>query len=276
MTDVLFAFILILIAGLATGLGGLVVFFQATTNTKFLSGCLSFSAGVMLYVSFAEIFPEAIESLKYGYGEETGLLVATLTFFAGIALMAIIDKFVPHNDDITEVFTSECNEAANRELCIKEKQDLKRTGLMSATALAIHNLPEGMITFIALMYDPVMGIAIAIAIILHNMPEGIATAAPIYYATGSKLKAFAISAGTGLTQLLGAVTAWLLLQNINYDTEAVFGIAFAAVAGIMVFVAIHQLFPAAQKYGKNHIVLRWLFAGMFVMAASLVVLGYIF
>jgi len=274
MNDVQFAFLLILIAGLATGIGGLVVLLSKTTNTKFLSVCLSFSAGVMLYVAFAEILREAIEALEYEYGDGMGLLIATASFFAGILLMVLIDKFIPHNDDITEILDPKCKGGA--QFSISEKKELKRTGLMSATALAIHNFPEGLITFIALMHDPIMGIAIAIAIIIHNMPEGIATAAPIYYATGSKAKAFLISAGAGLVQLVGAFVAWLLLQNVFDDMEAVFGIAFAAVAGIMVFVAIHQLLPAAQKYGKHHLVMKWLFAGMAVMALSLVILEFVF
>ena len=273
MNNVLLAFFLILIAGLATGVGGLVVLFSKTSNTKFLSICLSFSAGVMLYVAFAEIFLEAMEALEYGYGEELGLLIATVAFFAGIVLMVAIDKLIPHNDDITDVL--EPKRQGKTQFSPGEKKELKRTGLMSATALAIHNFPEGFITFIALMFDPLMGIAIAIAIIIHNMPEGIATAAPIYYATGSKAKAFLISAGAGLVQLLGAFIAWLLLQNVFDDIEAIFGIAFAAVAGIMVFVAIHQLLPAAQKYGKHHLVMTWLFVGMAVMAVSLVVLAFV-
>jgi len=274
MSDVFFAFLLIFIAGLATGVGGLVVLFSKTTNTKFLSICLSFSAGVMLYVSFAEILLEAMKSLKDGYGESTGLLIATAAFFGGIVLMALIDKFIPHNDNVTGALDSTPQQ--DKQFSAGEKKDLKRTGLLSATALAIHNFPEGLITFIAFMYDPIMGIAIAIAIIIHNMPEGIAMAAPIYYATGSKAKAFLISVSTGLTQLLGAFVAWLLLQNVFYDEiETIFGIAFAAVAGIMVFVAIHQLIPAAQKYGRHHLVMKWLFAGMAVMAGSLVVLEFV-
>jgi len=211
--------------------------------------------------------------LEYGYGDEIGLLIATVAFFAGIALMAIIDKFIPHNDNVTDLL--ELGSEQEKQFSLGEKKELKRTGIMSATALTIHNFPEGLITFIALMHDPIMGIAIAIAIIIHNMPEGIATAAPIYYATGSKTKAFLISAGTGLTQLLGAFIAWLLFQNVFVDIDAIFGIAFAAVAGIMVFVAIHQLLPAAQKYGKHHLVMKWLFAGMAVMAVSLVALEFV-
>jgi len=273
MNEVLFAFVLIALAGLATGVGGFVVLFARTTNTRFLSVCLSFSAGVMLYVALAEIFPEAMTSLAEGYGDQWGLLIAVLSLFGGIVLMAVIDKFIPHNEEVSEPAAPQSQH--DQSFSETEKQELKRTGLMSATALAIHNFPEGFITFIALMYDPVVGIAIAIAIIIHNMPEGIAMAAPIYYATGSKLKAFLISAATGLTQLLGAVVAWLLLQSVFDGIESIFGIAFAAVAGIMVFVAMHQLLPTAQKYGKHHLVMKWLFIGMAVMAASLVILNFI-
>jgi len=273
MNDTLFAFLTVLIVGLATGVGGLVVLFSKTTNTRFLSICLSFSAGVMLYVAFAEIFLEAIKALEYGYGHKMGLLIATAAFFAGIILMTVIDKLIPHNDKILDLLEPESRRET--QFSSGEKKELKRTGLMSATALAIHNFPEGLITFIALMYDPLMGIAIAVAIIIHNMPEGIATAAPIYYATGSKAKAFLISVSAGLVQVLGALVAWLLLQNVFDDIEAVLGIAFAAVAGIMVFVAIHQLLPAAQKYGKHHLVMKWLFAGMAVMAVSLVALEFV-
>jgi len=128
----------------------------------------------------------------------------------------------------------------------------------------------------AALYDPAMGIAIVIAIIIHNIPEGIAMAVPIYHATGSKAKAFLVSVGAGLTELLGALIAWLVLRNVFDDFEGAFGIVFAVVGGIMVFVAIHQLLPAAQKYGKHHLVMKWLFAGMAVMAISLVVLEFAF
>jgi len=273
MHDVLFAFLLTLIAGLATGIGGLVVLFSKITNKKFLSACLSFSAGVMLYISFAEIFLEAFESLEYAFGNGMGYLILTVSFFAGILLMAGVDKFLPHDEEIEELLESIPQE---EQAIRKEKRELKRTGISSTIAVAIHNLPEGLITFIAALYDPAMGIAIAIAIIIHNIPEGIAMAAPIYHATGSKMKAFLVSVGAGLTEPLGALAAWLLFRNMFDDMEGAFGIIFAFVGGIMVFVAIHQLLPTAQKYGKHHLVMKWLFAGMAVMAISLVVLAFVF
>jgi len=266
MNDVLFALSLTLIAGVATGVGSLVVLFTKRANTKFLSACLSFAAGVMLYVSFAEILVEAFEDLKEGFGEGTGLLIATVAFFAGIILMAIIDKFIPHGDEVAGACETDP---------IKNEKELKRTGIMSAVALAVHNFPEGIVVFIAGVHNPAMGIAIAIAIILHNIPEALAMAAPIYYATGSKTKAFLISLGAGLVQPIGALVAWFFLQNIFDDIENIFGILFAVVAGIMVFVAVHQLLPAAHKFGKHHSVMKWLFAGMAIMAASIVMLEFV-
>ena len=254
MNNVLFAISLTLIAGLATGAGSLVVLFSKITNKKFLSICLSFSAGVMLYIAFAEILLESFETLEYTQGDGIGYLFGTAAFFVGIAIMAVIDKFIPHGDE----------------------DELKRTGIMSAIALAIHNFPEGIITFMAAVFDPAMGIAIAIAIVIHNIPEALAMASPIYYSTGSKAKAFFISLGAGLVQPLGALVAWALLQNVFYGLETVFGVTFAIVAGIMVFVAIHQLLPAAQKFGEHHLVMKWLFAGMAVMAVSLVILEFVF
>jgi len=273
MNDILFAFLLTFIAGLATGIGGLVVLLFKVENKKFLSICLSFSAGVMLYIAFAEIFLEAFESLEYAYGDGVGYLILTVAFFAGIALMAIIDKFIPNDESHTQLLD---NMSKQEKAAYKEKGELKRTGISSTIAIAIHNFPEGLITFLAALYDPAMGIAIAIAIIIHNIPEGIAMAAPIYHATGSKMKAFLVSIGAGLTEPLGALIAWLVFRNVFDSFEGAFGIVFAAVGGIMVFVAIHQLLPAAQKYGKHHLVMKWLFAGMAVMAISLVALEFVF
>ncbi|MCL2854518.1 MAG: zinc transporter ZupT [Defluviitaleaceae bacterium] len=256
-------------------MGGLAILFLKKASKRFLSICLSFSAGVMLYISFGEILLEAFGDLEYALGDGVGYLVATVAFFVGILLVAAIDKLIPHNDEIAEL--ADYAEQGNSDnVTQKEKKELKRTGVMAAIAITIHNLPEGIVIFMAALHDPALGIAIAIAIMLHNIPEGIATAAPIYYATGSKLKAFLFAFGTGYVQLIGALIAWFLMRNVFDDMEAVFGIAFAVVAGIMVYVSIHQLLPAAKKFGKHHAVMKWLFAGMAVMAVSLVALEFVF
>ena len=278
MSDVTFAFMLTIIAGLATGIGGIIIMFSKLDNKKFLAVCLSFSAGVMLYIAFAEIFLEALEMLEYEFGYENGLLIGTVAFFAGIVIMVIIDKLIPHHEHdekALELAESASEEDKGIALKSKEEKELKQTGIMSAIAIAIHNFPEGIITFLAALYDPALGIAIAIAIIIHNIPEGIAMAAPIYHATGSKKKAFLVSLGAGLTEPIGALIAWLFIRNIFEDIEGLFGISFAVVGGIMVYVAIHTLLPAAQKYAKHHIVMKWLFSGMALMAFSLVMLEFV-
>ncbi|MDR2167174.1 MAG: zinc transporter ZupT [Clostridiales bacterium] len=265
--DVSFALLLTLLAGLATGLGGLVVMFTKTTNKRFLCICLSFSAGVMLYISFVEILFKGFEVLGEELANGAGYIWGTAAFFAGIAAIALIDKFVPHDDHVTEELLEGHADS--------ETKGLKRTGLMSALAVSIHNFPEGLVTFMAAMYDPALGIAIAIAIALHNIPEGIAMASPIYYATGSRAKAVGIATASGLTEPLGGIVAWLLLRNIFDDMGVVFGVSFAFVAGIMVFVAVHQLLPAAQKYGEHHMVMKWLFLGMGFIALSMVLISFI-
>ena len=270
MSDVAFAFLLTIIAGIATGIGGVFVLFSKADNRKFLSICLSFSAGIMIYIAFAEIFVSALGTLEYQYGDDYGLLLATAAFFAGIAVMVIIDKFVPHADHDDEA-PDLADYASDQE---REKKKLRQTGIMSTIAIAIHNFPEGMITFLAAMYDPALGIAIAIAIIIHNIPEGIAMAAPIYHGTGSRKKAFLVSLGSGLTEPLGALIAWIFISNVFYDIDGIFGISFAVISGIMVYVAIHTLLPAAQRYGKHHIVMKWLFLGMGIMALSIVIIEF--
>jgi len=278
MSDVTFAFMLTIIAGLATSIGGIIVMFSKLGNKKFLAICLSFSAGVMLYIAFAEIFLESLEMLSYGFGEENGLLIGTVAFFAGTIAMALIDKFIPHDDhdeNALGLMDAKPDQGKQKKLGNKEDKSLKQTGLMSTIAIAVHNFPEGIITFVSALYDPALGIAIATAIIIHNIPEGIAMAAPIYHATGSKKKAFLVSLGAGLTEPIGALIAWLFIRNIFDDIEGFFGIPFAVVGGVMVFVAIHTLLPAAQKYGKHHVVMKWLFLGMAVMALSLVALEFV-
>ncbi|MCL2189851.1 MAG: zinc transporter ZupT [Defluviitaleaceae bacterium] len=245
MSDALFAFLLTLFAGLATGVGGGVVLFTRVENKKALAVCLSFAAGVMLYISFAEILLKGFEGTWYW--------LATLAFFGGVGGMALLDRCIPRREDA-----------------------LRRTGNMSALAIAIHNFPEGIITFMAAMYDPALGVAIAVAVAIHNIPEGIAMAAPLYYATGSKKKALLVATLSGLTEPLGGLLAWLALRRVVGDFDGAFGFIFAAVGGIMVFVALHQLLPAAYRYGKHSTIMGWLFAGMGVMAVSLVAMAFVF
>ncbi|TNF49362.1 MAG: zinc transporter ZupT [Deltaproteobacteria bacterium] len=267
---VLFAFGLTLFAGLATGIGSALAFFARTTNTKFLSVALGFSAGVMLYVSFVEIFFKAKDALIESYGLTTGTWATVGAFFGGIALIGLIDKFVPNYENPHEMHSIEEMDQGLENLPDNEAHDfgkLRRMGVFTALAIGIHNFPEGLATFTAALTDPNLGIAIAVAIAIHNIPEGIAVSVPIYYATGSRLKAFKLSFLSGVSEPLGALFGYLILMP--FFSPAVFGLLFASVAGIMVFISLDQLLPAAEEFGEHHLAIYGVVAGMAVMALSL-------
>ena len=267
---VLFAFGLTLFAGLATGIGSALAFFARTTNTKFLSVALGFSAGVMLYVSFVEIFFKAKDALIESYGLTTGTWATVGAFFGGIALIGLIDKFVPNYENPHEMHSIEEMDQGLENLPDNEAHDfgkLRRMGVFTALAIGIHNFPEGLATFTAALTDPNLGIAIAVAIAIHNIPEGIAVSVPIYYATGSRMKAFKLSFLSGLSEPVGALFGYLILMP--FFSQALFGLLFASVAGIMVFISLDQLLPAAEEFGEHHLAIYGVVAGMAVMALSL-------
>jgi len=262
-STVLMAFGLTLFAGLATGVGSLLAFTAQPTNHKFLSVALGFSAGVMLYVSFIEIFVKARISLSAATDEVTGYQLATLAFFGGIVFIALIDKLI----DPDSGNPHEMHDAEEMNQTAVKKHKLLRMGIFTALAIAIHNFPEGLATFIATIEDPTLGIAIAIAIAIHNVPEGIAVSIPIYHATGSRTKAFWYSLGSGIVEPIGALIGYFVLMQ--FFSDLTFGLIFAAVGGIMVFISLDQLLPTAQKYGEHHLSIYGLIGGMAVMAVSL-------
>jgi len=264
---VLFAFSLTLLAGLATGIGSAMAFFTRRTNARFLTLALGFSAGVMIYVSFVEILAKGRDTLVIDLGHRMAAWVSVGAFFGGIFLIALIDRLVPAAENPHEVRRVEEFPAPGSD---PRSRKLMRMGILSAVAIAIHNFPEGLATFSAALADPALGVAIAVAIAIHNIPEGIAVAVPIYFATGSRRKAFIYSFLSGLSEPLGAAAGYLLLMRYSGDTSR--GILFAAVAGIMVFVSLDELLPTAQEYGEHHIAAYGLFAGMAVMALSLLLL----
>ncbi len=267
--DILFAFLLTLGAGLSTGIGSALAFFTKKTNETFLSVALGFSAGVMLYLSFVEIFPEALESLGEATSGSNAYIITTAAFFGGIGITAIIDRLVPDVANPHEIRAVEDLQESDEDLERKSKS-LMRMGVFTALAIALHNLPEGLATFMAALESRALGVSIAIAIAIHNIPEGIAVSMPIYYATGSRLKAFVYSFLSGLAEPIGALIGFFILYT--FITDMTFGIVFAAVGGIMVYIAVDELLPTAEKFGKHHLVIYGLIAGMAVMAISLILL----
>lgn len=260
---ILFAFGLTVFAGLSTGIGSLVGFISKKFNPKFLSGALGFSAGVMLYVSFVEILAKARTSLQSVFGDKTGYTYVVIAFFTGVAIIAAIDKLIPSWENPHEMNTEGKLEGTSE----KDKARLMRMGVFSALAIGIHNFPEGLATFMGALSDPTLGVSIAVAIAIHNIPEGLAVSAPIYYATKSRKKAFFFSFLSGFAEPVGALVGYFILRSIFNDTT--FGLVFAAVAGIMVYISLDELLPTAEEFGEHHIAIGGLVAGMAVMAASL-------
>lgn len=263
LNEILIAFALTLFAGLSTGIGSAIAFFAKRTNTTFLSISLGFSAGVMIYVSFMEIIPKSKDAILEVTDPVSTAWITTASFFGGILLIAIIDKLIPSAENPHEVKMVE----SMSEKEAKKNQKLMRMGLFAALAIAIHNFPEGLATFVAALTNVKLGIAIAIAIAIHNIPEGIAVSVPIYYATGSRKKAFWYSFLSGLAEPVGALVGFLILMP--FLSPMLFGILFASVAGIMVFISLDELLPSAREYGKHHHSIYGLLAGMAVMAISL-------
>lgn len=251
--DILYAFTLTLLAGLATSVGSILSLFAKRENKKFLALSLGFSAGVMLYVSFIEIFVKASDSLVLAVGESLAPLLTVIGFFSGMLVIGIIDKIMAvKKDKIVEQ---------------NDNSNLLKMGIFTALGLAIHNFPEGLATFMAALEDPSLGISVAIAIAVHNIPEGIAVSVPIYYATNNKRKAFKYSFLSGLAEPIGAIVGYFILSN--FISDALFGMVFASVAGIMVYISLNDLLPQSREYGTQKTVTYGLIFGMIIMAISL-------
>jgi len=257
-SQILFAFLLTAIAGLSTGIGSLIALLTSKTNKKFLSFSLGFSAGIMIYVSFMEMMPQSLEELSNAYGEKIGTLYLICAFFVGIIFINLIDFLIPE-----QINPHEAHEVEE----MRKKIQLKRTGIMVAISIAIHNFPEGIATFTSALTSLDVAIPITVAIAIHNIPEGIAVAVPIYHSTGSRKKAFWYSFLSGLAEPLGALLAFLFLMP--FWNPALNGLILAAVAGIMVFISLDELLPSAEKYGKHHLSITGVVLGMLVMAISL-------
>ncbi len=266
MQNLILAFVLTLLAGLSTGIGSILAFFTRQTNTIFLSTSLGFSAGVMIYVSFVEIFQKSKEALINHLGEAMGEWAAVGSFFLGILVISIIDKLVPEAENPHEA-RDNADIKKLKKVESKEESQLFRMGLMSAIAIVVHNFPEGIATFASALSDPKLGVSIGIAVAIHNIPEGISVSVPIYYSTGDKKKAFVYSFLSGLSEPLGALLGYFIFRV--FFNDLIFGVLFGSVAGIMVFISIDELLPTSRKYGKGHWEIYGFVLGMAVMALSL-------
>ncbi|ORZ40807.1 Zinc/iron permease [Catenaria anguillulae PL171] len=291
-------FLVSLGAGLATGIGAASVRFGSIRNPKFLSGGMALAAGVMLYVSLHEILAESIHEFEAAWPEEThpggkarSYLFGTLFFFLGAILTVFLDIAVhkfQHAMGVTDEIPTELILPESSDSSIEKgnhknnefhpdhpnfsKARLLRTALITGIAISVHNLPEGLATFVSMAKNFSVGAPLAIAIAVHNIPEGIAVAIPILFATGSRMKAFLWGTATGLSEPIGALIGWAILANTaTADMSFVYGCLFGIIGGMMTYIAIAELIPTALHYHPNQrTVAITVFAGMLVMAISLV------
>jgi len=222
----------------------------------YLSFSLGFSAGVMIYVSFVELLPNALENV--------GEILGITAFFIGVIFIGIIDMVIPKEQNPHHYKLS------LEHVGVRKDNVLMRTGLFTALAIGIHNFPEGLATFGAALSNVKMGVMIAIAIAIHNIPEGISVSVPIFYATGDKKKAFIYSFLSGIAEPVGAAVGFLIL--LPFLSDIVIASLMGFVAGIMVYISLDELLPMAHRYGHSHIVIIGIMIGMFIMALSLLIL----
>ena len=277
MNAVISALILTLIAGSATGIGGALVLFKKKISSNFLAGALGLSAGVMIFISLAELFPEA-RGLISATGMRHGEAFVLAAFFIGMGIITLIDFTIPEYENPHEAsgLTLDARTAAVGVLeQTGNEKALHRLGLLSALAIAIHNFPEGIATFIGALNDPEMGAGITFAIAIHNIPEGIAVAIPIYYATKSKAKALLYATLSGLSEVVGALLCVAVTSIFGIGLTGggpAFPLVLSAVAGIMIYISLDELLPTAEKYGKHHIAIAGVVGGMAIMGISLLIM----
>lgn len=263
--NLIYALLLTLFAGLSTGVGSLIALIAHKTNKAFLAFSLGLSAGVMIYVSFVELFAHSQSNLVDVFGDKLGVIYAVISLFGGIGLIAIADLLIPSHENPHEL---RCVEDMDNKNSVNR---LKRIGIFTAFAIAIHNFPEGIATFITTYNSPSLGVAVALAVAIHNIPEGIAVSIPIYYSTGSKQKAFWYSFLSGLAEPLGGVIAYMLLMPYMNDT--IMSIVLSSVAGIMIYISVDELLPSAREFGKAHHSIMGFVVGMAIMAVSLIIIN---
>lgn len=234
------AFLLSSIAGLSTVIGAFIIFISKKRTLNFLIGGISFASGVMFFLSIFDLIPESISFLNNTYKLLPTILIGLISLSFGVCLSIIIDKLFPSTFD---------------------EKALYKLGLITMVGIMIHNIPEGIATFITTNEDFKLGLSITIAITMHNIPEGISIALPIYYYTKSKKKAFLYTFICAISEPIGAVIAYLFLKP-SFTT---LGIIYAIIAGIMIHISMYELFPSAIKYKRYRITYLFYILGLILV-----------
>ena len=254
MTNVLYAFILSFLAGISTVIGALVILFDKKKNNKTVVISLSFAAGVMMCVSLTDLLPNSFGMISSSNALFPKIILSLIFMTFGIIISMLIDKYLPDNNENTD------------------NKGLYKIGIISMVAIVLHNIPEGIATFITSTNNLKLGLTITIAIALHNIPEGISIAVPIYHATNNKLKAFLYALLSGMSEVLGSILAYLFLAPLINDH--VMKALYAIIAGIMIHISVYELIPGAYKESTLKNVLKYFLIGFGVMILSHLLMNF--
>lgn len=254
MTNVLYAFILSFLAGISTVIGALVILFDKKKNNKTVVISLSFAAGVMMCVSLTDLLPNSFGMISSSNALFPKIILSLIFMTFGIIISMLIDKYLPDNSENTD------------------NKGLYKIGIISMVAIVLHNIPEGIATFITSTNNLKLGLTITIAIALHNIPEGISIAVPIYHATNNKLKAFLYAMLSGMSEVLGSILAYLFLAPLINDH--VMKALYAIIAGIMIHISVYELIPGAYKESTLKSVLKYFLIGFGIMILSHLLMNF--
>ena len=248
MNTINMAFFLTTLAGLSTLIGTIPIFIKLKNENNIIAGSLAFASGVMICVSITDLIPESVIMLENNYNGAITIILTFLFLIIGMITSSFIDKNLPTTVQNTSLY---------------------KVGIISMLAIILHNLPEGIATFISTTKDTSLGISLAIAIALHNIPEGISISIPIYYSTKSKLKACFYTFISGLSEPLGAILTYLFL--LPFINEVILGLLFAFIAGIMISISLTQLLPTSINYHNERITKILFIIGIIFMLVKILI-----
>ena len=239
--------------GGATIIGAIIGFLFKKQSHKFSDIVLSFAAGVMLAAAVLGLILPALE-----YGGKNGLFITVLGIFAGAISLNMIDKLVPH-----------LHKMVGNDIEAHPNASLSKV-LLFVTAIAIHNLPEGIAAGVGFgSGNESQALLIAGGIALQNIPEGMVIIGPMLAAGVSPKKTFICAALTGVVEIIGTLIGYLAVSVAT----AILPFALAFAGGTMLYVISDEMIPETHAHGAERGATYALLVGFCVMLISDVLLG---
>lgn len=238
MNKIILSFIFTFLAGLSTLLGTIIIIFKKNKNKNILISSLAFASSVMLTISICDLIPESITILKTNNQGIFVIIISFISMIVGIIISMLIGKYLPSNNN----------------------DNLYKVGIISMIAIILHNIPEGITTFLASSTNISLGLSLTLAIAMHNIPEGISIAVPIYYSTKSKKKSFYYTLISALSEPFGALLAYLFLYKII--NNLIMGIILSLISGIMIYISLCELLKESLSYNNKKLTLIFFFVGI--------------